>query len=111
MLSSGIYSPTTVVPKDVLAGGAGFGRVGVCGSMTICSRSATFLFSVRRRKKQKVNMTMIKTTIGIVAAAMMAGILLGNGRDAATEDGEVVGEVVVEVEEWGEEEASLKVVL
>ena len=54
---------------------------------------------------------MIKTTIGIVAAAMMAGILLGNGRDAATEDGEVVGEVVVEVEEWGEEEASLKVVL
>ena len=56
-------------------------------------------------------MTMIKTTIGIVAAAMMAGVLLGSGREAETEVGEVVGEVVVEVGEWSEEEALLKVVL
>ena len=111
MLSSGIYSPTTVVPKDVLAGGAGFGCVGVCGSMAICSRSAIFLFSVRRRKKQKVNMTIIKTAIGIVAAAMMAGVLLSRGREAATEVGEVIGEVIVEVGEWSEEETLLKVVL
>lgn len=111
MLSSGIYSPTTVVPKDVLAGGGGFGCAGVCGSITIYSRSAIFFFSVRRRKKQKVNMTMMKTAIGIVAAAMIAGVLLSRGREAETEVGEVVGDVDVEVGEWSEDEALLKVVL
>lgn len=56
-------------------------------------------------------MTMIKTTIGIVAAAMMADALLGRGREAETEVDEVVGKVVVEVGEWSEEAALLKVVL
>ena len=95
MLSSGMYSPTTVVPKDVLAEGTGFGCVDVCGFMAICSRSAFFFFSVRRRKKQKVNMTMVKTTIGIVAAAIMAGVVLRRGREGGKEEMEV-GKVVEE---------------
>lgn len=105
MLSSGIYSPTTVVPKVVLAEIAGLDCVGVCGFMAICSRSAIFFFSVRRRKKQKVPMTTTKTTIGIVAAAMMAEVLLGGGGDLELDVGEAVEVVVVEAGEGRKEEA------
>lgn len=48
---------------------------------------------------------MINTTIGIVAAVMMAGVLLGGGGDVKSGVDEAVGAVVVEVGECREEEA------
>ena len=42
---------------------------------------------------------------------MIAGVLLSRGREAETEVDEVVGDVDVEVGEWSEDEALLKVVL
>lgn len=50
-------------------------------------------------------MTITKTTIGIVAAAMMAEALLGGSGDVEPDVGEAEGAVVVEVGEGRKEEA------